>query len=155
MTAALRVLLAVSLLSWARARDGELNFVVIGDWGGQPEAPYTTDAEREVAEQMGKTAAAISSQFTVALGDNFYDTGVKDASDPRFQATFEVQHVASIHQVTHFNSLPFLCVYLCAERVHGCSSAVTLVCSVRKSRPLWQCFCRGCLHEVVPAMVHA
>lgn len=83
------VLLAVSL-SWVRAQGGELNFVVLGDWGGKPEAPYTTDAEREVAEQLGKTAATVGSQFTLALGDNFYDTGVKDAHDPRFQETFEV-----------------------------------------------------------------
>ena len=84
------MLLAASLLSWARVVHGELNFVVLGDWGGQPEAPYTTDAELEVAEQLGKTAAAVDSQFTMALGDNFYDTGVKDAHDPRFQETFEV-----------------------------------------------------------------
>ena len=84
------VLLAASLLSWAHA---ELNFVVIGDWGGQSIAPYTTDAEREVAGQMGKTAAAIGSQFTVALGDNFYDRGVTNVSDPRFQETFEVRSI--------------------------------------------------------------
>ena len=46
---------------------------------------------------MGKTAAAIDSQFTVALGDNFYDTGVKDASDPRFQETFEVHLSQSVN----------------------------------------------------------
>ena len=83
-------LLAVSLLGCGCAQKNGLNFVVIGDWGGQPTSPYTTEAEQEVAEQMGKTAAEIGSQFTMALGDNFYDTGVKNVSDPRFQYTFEV-----------------------------------------------------------------
>ena len=83
-------LLSVASLCWARPEDGQLNFVVIGDWGGQPTYPYTTDAEKEVAAQMGKTAATIGSHFTVALGDNFYDTGVTDVDDPRFQETFEV-----------------------------------------------------------------
>ena len=69
--------------------DGQLRFMVIGDWGGQPTYPYTTDAEREVAVQMGKTAAEIGSQFTVALGDNFYHFGVTNVDDPRFQETFE------------------------------------------------------------------
>ena len=84
------LLVASGLPCWADVDDGELNFVVLGDWGGQPTSPYTTAAEQEVAKQMGETAAAIRSNFTMALGDNFYDTGVKDSSDPRFQETFEV-----------------------------------------------------------------
>ncbi len=39
---------------------------------------------------MGAVAAALDSQFTVALGDNFYGFGVTNVSDPRFQETFEV-----------------------------------------------------------------
>ena len=84
------LVVASGLPCWSRERDGEFNFLVLGDWGGKPESPYTTDAEREVAEQMGTTAAEVGSLFTMALGDNFYDMGVKDASDPRFQNTFEV-----------------------------------------------------------------
>ena len=71
--------------------DGGLSFVVLGDWGGQPLYPYTTDAEREVAKEMGNTAASVGSSFTMALGDNFYDTGVRDVADPRFKETFEVR----------------------------------------------------------------
>lgn len=87
---AIVLLVAAVFLPGSHAKIGELNFVVIGDWGGQAIPPYTTPAELEVADQMGKTAALIDSKFTVALGDNFYDTGVRDASDPRFQETFEV-----------------------------------------------------------------
>ncbi|CAI8034749.1 Tartrate-resistant acid phosphatase type 5 [Geodia barretti] len=83
------LVVASGLPCWSRERDGEINFLVLGDWGGKPESPYTTDTEREVADQMGTTAAEVGSLFTMALGDNFYDLGVKDASDPRFQNTFE------------------------------------------------------------------
>ena len=39
---------------------------------------------------MGKKAAEIGSQFTVALGDNFYHQGVKSVDDSRFKETYEV-----------------------------------------------------------------
>jgi len=70
--------------------NGELNFLVIADWGGDGIWPHYTLAQRHNAEQMGKTAEQIGSQFTVALGDNFYPLGVKDVNDSRFKSTFEV-----------------------------------------------------------------
>lgn len=70
--------------------DSVLNFLVLGDWGGKPEYPYTTEAETRIASVMGKVASDMNSQFTLALGDNFYDTGVKDVYDHRFKYTFEV-----------------------------------------------------------------
>jgi len=72
---------------------GALNFIVLGDWGGQDDSPYTTVGEENVAEQMGKTAAEVGSQFTLSLGDNFYENGVTDVDDPRFKETFEVSGV--------------------------------------------------------------
>lgn len=68
-----------------------LSFMVIGDWGGQDTKPYTTDAEVYIAEYMGEVAKDVGSQFTIALGDNFYDEGVTDVNDKRFQETFEVK----------------------------------------------------------------
>jgi len=67
-----------------------LDFVMIGDWGGQPGAPYYTTAEADIAIQMGKKASEVGARFTVALGDNFYDKGVKNVDDPRFKETYEV-----------------------------------------------------------------
>ena len=67
-----------------------LNYVMLGDWGGQPNSPYYTTTEKKIAASMGAKAQEIDSQFTIALGDNFYDYGVKDVDDPRFQTTFEV-----------------------------------------------------------------
>lgn len=70
--------------------DASLTFLVLGDWGGQESFPYTTPAEVELAGVMGKRASEIGSEFTLALGDNFYHEGVKDVHDKRFQQTFEV-----------------------------------------------------------------
>ena len=67
-----------------------LDFVMIGDWGGKPDAPYYTRAEADIATQMGKKATEVGAKFTIALGDNFYDMGVKNVDDPRFKETFEV-----------------------------------------------------------------
>ena len=77
---------AVKLVSGEDA----LNFVMLGDWGGQGDAPYYTEAEKAIADSMGKIAARVNAQFTIAMGDNFYPLGVSDAHDKRFQTTFEV-----------------------------------------------------------------
>ena len=83
--------------AWARPKPavsdstGTLNFLVVGDWGGQNTSPYYTAAEKDVAAAMGKTAQTLGSQFIVSVGDNFYDLGVTDVNDPRFKATFEVE----------------------------------------------------------------
>ena len=85
----LPLLCAVSLAA-ATASASPLAFTVLGDWGGQDDAPYTTLAETSLAASMGDVASSVSAQFTVALGDNFYHYGVKDVHDPRFKETFEV-----------------------------------------------------------------
>lgn len=68
---------------------GALNFLVMGDWGGQPSSPYTTKAETATAKGMGKLAASLGAPFTLALGDNFYNTGVPNVESHRFKDTFE------------------------------------------------------------------
>ena len=85
-----------------RSDDQTLNFLVLGDWGGQPDPPYTTEAETSIAAVMGNVAASENSQFTLALGDNFYNTGVKDVNDTRFNYTFEVGRlISSNYSPTH------------------------------------------------------
>ena len=79
----------ISLLWYALSAKGNLSFTVVGDWGGKPDSPYTTPSECSVSNQMGQRAQMVGSQFTVALGDNFYYDGVTDVHDPRFKETFE------------------------------------------------------------------
>ncbi len=82
-TAGLTASSAMPLLP-AAAADARLPFVLIGDWGR-----YGIDFQRNVADQMGKTAAEINSQFTVSMGDNFYENGVTGLSDPYWRLSFE------------------------------------------------------------------
>ena len=64
-------------------------FLVMGDWGGQPFWPYTTGAEVQTAKGMSAVATELSAPFALALGDNFYNSGVRNVDDSRFQNTFE------------------------------------------------------------------
>jgi len=66
-----------------------INFCAIGDWGGMEWFPYFTYAQYETAKGMGKVAEDIQSQFVLALGDNFYHTGVNNDHSYRFKRTFE------------------------------------------------------------------
>lgn len=69
------------------SNDG-LDFLVLGDWGGLPTSPYITKNEVAISKQMKKTAMNSTSQFVIALGDNFYYDGVKDVNDDRFTETY-------------------------------------------------------------------
>ena len=63
---------------------GGLNFIAMGDWGRVGE-----DHQKQVAVQMGKTSSEIKSQFTIAVGDNFYPSGVVSEFDPLWRYSFE------------------------------------------------------------------
>ncbi len=68
----------------AMAEGQALPFILVGDWGRAGH-----DDQRNVAIQMGKTAAAMNSQFTVSVGDNFYENGVVSVDDPQWITSFE------------------------------------------------------------------
>ena len=62
----------------------------MGDWGGSPDAPYTTDREIQTASGLNNVSTNLNASFVLALGDNFYDKGIPtDVNDQRFQSTFE------------------------------------------------------------------
>ena len=66
-----------------------ISFVTLGDWGGAGiEAEHKT-AELSVAHQLSTSAAALSAQFLINVGDNFYHYGVKSKNDTQWQSTFE------------------------------------------------------------------
>uniref|UniRef100_A0A8D0LA59 Acid phosphatase 5, tartrate resistant n=1 Tax=Sphenodon punctatus TaxID=8508 RepID=A0A8D0LA59_SPHPU len=66
-----------------------LRFIALGDWGGVSNPPFYTLRETTVANEMGRTVAALGADFILSLGDNFYFSGVRDVYDKRFQETFE------------------------------------------------------------------
>ena len=84
------VFLAASCASVALGQATNLYFLVMGDWGGSPDAPFTTGDEIATAKGMGAIGAGLDAKFALALGDNFYFTGIRtDEHDQRFQSTFE------------------------------------------------------------------
>jgi len=69
--------------------NAQLRFFVVGDWGGQETAPYTTEIQLQVAEQMGIVGSSFIPNFIAGTGDNFYDNGIEtDVTDSRFANTF-------------------------------------------------------------------
>ena len=68
---------------------GSIDFLAIGDWGGQDEAPYCTSGQTDSAASMNELAGELDAQFFLALGDNFYYSGVDNDGSPRFEETFE------------------------------------------------------------------
>lgn len=98
---AARLLLGAGLATVARAET--LNFLVMADWGGQPTAPYTTSGEISTAGGMGRIAETMNASFALAVGDNFYSSGIAtDVDDPRFKHTFEDVFTASSLQGPRF-----------------------------------------------------
>lgn len=71
-----------------KGNGSSLRFLVVGDWGGVPNAPFVTPIEWATAQEMGRTAQQLGADFVLALGDNFYYKGVTSVDDPRFQVRF-------------------------------------------------------------------
>lgn len=65
------------------------NFTVLGDWGGFPKPFYTTPIQLNSAKLLNQVADIADSQFTLAIGDNFYFWGVDSIHHPHFTKTFE------------------------------------------------------------------
>ena len=79
------------LIAEKSTNDGIARFFVVADWGGIPFRPYETLAEVAVAKSMGILGQKLNTSFQLALGDNFYFDGVKEADDTRF----EVRYISS------------------------------------------------------------
>jgi tartrate-resistant acid phosphatase type 5 len=71
------------------AKNGGLNFVVIGDWGRNGEKD-----QRDVARQMAAAAGDGGAKFVISVGDNFYENGVTSVNDPQWQNSFEKVYTA-------------------------------------------------------------
>eukprot|EP00483_Globobulimina_turgida_P000751 UN00751 len=82
------LLFLVAMLNIATARKS-LDILVMGDWGGQSEKPYTTPSQLNTAKIMGKIGKRIGVDQVLGLGDNFYEEGVVNEYDTRFEETFE------------------------------------------------------------------
>ncbi len=91
--AAIGSLLPRSLFAEDEKNDG-LSFLILGDWGRNGEKD-----QMDVAAQMAIAAQAMSAKFIIAVGDNFYEDGVKSVDDPQWQSSFETVYTAPSLQV--------------------------------------------------------
>mmetsp|Transcript_11036 Transcript_11036/g.24163 ORF Transcript_11036/g.24163 Transcript_11036/m.24163 type:complete len:328 (-) Transcript_11036:96-1079(-) len=80
---------ALASLAAVVASHDSLPILVMGDWGGDEHKPYTTREEISTAAGMERVAASTGAKVALALGDNFYHTGVTCLADTRFDDTFE------------------------------------------------------------------
>jgi len=76
-----------------------LRFLVIGDWGtGRPD-------QHAVAEAMALRARTEPVSFILTVGDNFYESGVKDTNDPLWKTAFEDMYAIQGLEVPFYASL--------------------------------------------------
>ena len=62
----------------ACVRADSLNFLAVGDWGGQDTDPYTRPGEIAAAGGMATIATQLNAKFVLGLGDNFYYSGKRE-----------------------------------------------------------------------------
>ncbi|KAG2570685.1 purple acid phosphatase 3-like [Panicum virgatum] len=63
--------------------EGSLNILAVGDWGRRGQYNQTL-----VAEQMGLVGEKLDIDFVISTGDNIYDNGIANTSDPLFKECF-------------------------------------------------------------------
>ncbi|RLM68844.1 purple acid phosphatase 4-like [Panicum miliaceum] len=63
--------------------EGSLNILAVGDWGRRGQFNQTL-----VAEQMGVVGEKLDIDFVISTGDNIYDDGIANTSDPLFKECF-------------------------------------------------------------------
>jgi tartrate-resistant acid phosphatase type 5 len=86
--------LGAALACAAAPLAAQTSFLVIGDWG-RDGAGYQT----KVATQMAGAATRLNAAFVISVGDNFYETGVRKASDDQFKTSFENVYTAKSLQI--------------------------------------------------------
>ena len=61
-----------------------VSFLAIGDWGRRGK-----HHQKEDADEMGVVAEKLNASFTIAVGDNFYEAGVKTLTDSHWKESYE------------------------------------------------------------------
>ena len=79
---------------------GNLNFLVISDWGGKGGKTQVA-----VGGAMGRIAEAQKSRLVVTCGDNYHGSGIDSAASPRWKTEYEDIYRAPSLQVPWYPSL--------------------------------------------------
>lgn len=77
-----------------------ISFLVLGDWGRDGQ-----EYQKPVADQMDIYARKFGAKFIITTGDNFYENGVTNISDPHWKASFEDIYNKPGHQVPWYPTL--------------------------------------------------
>ncbi|KAI9075695.1 hypothetical protein K1719_042311 [Acacia pycnantha] len=72
-------------------RNETLKFLVIGDWGRKGEYNQSL-----VANEMGKMGEKLDIDFVVSTGDNIYEDGLRNVTDPAFVQSFNDIYTAKL-----------------------------------------------------------
>jgi acid phosphatase len=88
LAGALTATLAGPPLAFA-AKDDELAFFAVGDWG-----KIDQGGQKAVAAAMASASHVAPPRFVISLGDNFYQSGVTGLDDPRWVTSFEDVYAA-------------------------------------------------------------
>ncbi|KJE91742.1 acid phosphatase 5a [Capsaspora owczarzaki ATCC 30864] len=67
----------------AAQEETPLHFLTLGDWG------LNGDQQTEVAQALGNVGGIFHPSFLVSVGDNFYDVGVANVTDPLWKTAFD------------------------------------------------------------------
>mmetsp|Transcript_60892 Transcript_60892/g.181433 ORF Transcript_60892/g.181433 Transcript_60892/m.181433 type:complete len:412 (+) Transcript_60892:91-1326(+) len=81
------------------------SFITLGDWGAVGLGSFHVNAVKEVAEQMGRTAAERQAEFVVNVGDNFYYCGIQNTSDFQLQEDYISVYTAEALRVPWYSAL--------------------------------------------------
>lgn len=81
------------MLPTAPIPSGSMHFLSLGDWGKQ------NDDQAAVSYQMAKYADQFNASFLLAVGDNFYEEGVTNSTDPQWQTTYRDVYTAQSVQI--------------------------------------------------------
>ena len=131
-------MLAVAAL--ARGAAGQLNLLVVGDWGGASTAPYTTAVQTSVAAAMGAVGAANQITEVFGVGDNFYEDGISCSGDhsPRHTSVATApgwrEYVVMPSFAPNREARPFACsTFASLDTPYSCIPS--LVAVARRSAP--------------------
>jgi len=76
--------------------NGHLSFLALGDWGCRAGKSGASAKQRAVADAMQK--CEYDPHFILALGDNFYEHGIKSVKDHRWSDVYENVYTSGKHQ---------------------------------------------------------
>lgn len=100
MLGGLAAVAASAPLARLTAARPSLTFLAVGDWGRDG-----AQHQQDVAQAMGRAAAAGDARFVLSVGDNFYENGIRSVDDPQWHSSFEAIYTAPSLQVPWFVAL--------------------------------------------------